>query len=86
MRVEHGADGAQRLDGQRRDILDYNALGGGFGHPSRDLQINAVRSTDGDRDLRVARCPDDVEFGTSKWMEWVVNAESRRLGIVECRS
>ena len=54
MRVEHGADGAQRLDGQRGDIHDGKALGGGFGHPSRDLQINAVGSTDGGRDLRVA--------------------------------
>ena len=86
MRVEHGADGAQDLDGQRGDIHDGKALGGGFGHPSWDLQINAVGSTDGDRDLGVARCPDDVQFRTSKWMEWVVNADSRRLGIVECCS
>ena len=83
MRRQQRGHQAQRLERQRGDRRERALARRRFGHPARDLDVDAVRSTDRDRDLRVTRCANDLEFRTGQWMEWVVNFESRRLGIVE---
>lgn len=83
MRGEQGGNRAQCLERERRDRGEPELTRRRFGHPSRDREIDAVRSTDRDRDLRMARCANHREFRTCQWMEWVVDPDARRLGIVE---
>jgi len=77
-------DGAQHVEGQHRHRGELKALRGGVGHPPRDLEINAVRSADRDRQLGVAGRRHHQEFLAGKRMEAVVDRDLRRQGIVTC--
>jgi hypothetical protein len=82
IRLQYLAGRTQRLDGERRDGRDHEPPCGWLSHPSRDLKIHAVRSTDGQWEVRVARDPHHLELRTRQGMEGVLDGDSRRLGIV----
>jgi len=74
--------GAQDFEWQRRDLRQFDASCGGIGHPPRDLEIDAVRSTHGDGEVGVPGCGHHVQLFTGKRVEAVVNRDLRRQGIV----
>src|SRR3972149_2449464 len=76
--------GAQRLECQGGDLRQHDVACSRFRHPPRDLEIDSVRSADREWDPGTARCPNDFELPTCQRMEWVVNRDFRRQGIVKC--
>jgi len=82
--VEHVADRAQRLDRERREAGDREPTRRRVRHPAWDIEINAVVSADRYRDVGVARDANHLELRTCEGMEWVVDCDFRRLGIVRC--
>jgi len=86
IRAEYIAGRAQRLDRNCRDIHDHEPTRRRLGHPSRDVEIHAVRPTDGQWEVGVSRNPNDLEWHTCEGMEWVLDGDARRLGIVRCCS
>src|SRR5215510_2213049 len=84
--VKHNAGRAHRLDRQHRDIRNREPPRRRLGHPPRDVEIYAVRPTDGNWYVGVARDANDFELRTCERMEWVLDGDARRLGIVRCCS
>jgi hypothetical protein len=86
MSAEHRADSAQGVERQRPHIRDREPPRRRLGHPARDVEIHAVRPTDGNWYVGVARDANHFELRTCERMEWVLDGDARRLGSVRCCS
>ena len=67
-RQQHGHR-PQRLERQRDDRRERELARRRFRQPAWDLKVEAVRSTDRDGEVRVARCANQLELCTGQWME-----------------
>jgi hypothetical protein len=77
--IRYGAKDSER---QHRDLRDLDAPCGGLGHPPRDLEIDAVGSANGDREIGAPRGRNHFQLFARERMEAVVDRDSRRQGIV----
>jgi hypothetical protein len=67
--------GAKDFEWQRRNLRQFDAPCGRIGHPPRDLEIDAVRSTDGDGKVGVPGSRNYFQLLTGERVEAVVNRD-----------
>lgn len=76
VRAEDRADGEERVTRQRRLGGDGEPSRRGFGHPARDVEVDAVRASDRDRDVRVRRVVYHLEVHPGERMKRVVHRDA----------